>query len=80
MRDTTGCAGLLLARLVRVSREGGEQANRGALETELDRFNDELQGLIKILQNGNGDDIRTWLEDAANDRNQILKLNAFLKR
>lgn len=54
--------------------------NRAALETELVRFNEELQGLIAILRSGNGDDIRNWLEDAANDRNQILKLNRFLKR
>ncbi len=53
--------------------------NRGALETELDRFHEELQGLIAILRGGNGDDIRKWLEDAAADRNQILKLNRFLK-
>jgi len=54
--------------------------NRAALEAELDRFHEELQGLIKILRSGNGDDIRNWLEDAAADRNQILKLNRFLKR
>lgn len=54
--------------------------NRTALEAELNRFNEELQGLIKILHDGNGDDIRKWLEDAADDRNQILKLNKFLKR
>jgi len=54
--------------------------NRAALEAELDRFNEELQGLIEILRSGNGDDIRNWLEDAAADRNQILKLNRFLKR
>jgi cyclohexadieny/prephenate dehydrogenase len=54
--------------------------NRSALETELDRFHEELQGLIKILRSGNGDDIRAWLEDAAADRNQILNLNRFLKR
>jgi prephenate dehydrogenase len=54
--------------------------NRAALEKELDRFNAELQGLIGILRSGNGDDIRKWLEDAADDRNEILKLNRFLKR
>lgn len=54
--------------------------NRSALEAELNQFNEELQGLITILHSGNGDDIRTWLEDAADDRNQILKLNKFLKR
>ncbi len=54
--------------------------NRAALETELDRFNEELQGLIKILRGGNGDDIRTWLEGATKDRNQILELNRFLNR
>jgi len=54
--------------------------NRAALEAELDRFHEELQGLIEILRSGNGDDIRKWLEDAAADRNQILKLNRFLKK
>ncbi len=54
--------------------------NRAALEAELGRFNGELQGLIKILRDGNGDDIRKWLEGAAEDRNEILKLNKFLKR
>lgn len=54
--------------------------NRAALEAELGRFHEELQGLIQILHDGNPDDIRTWLENAANDRNQILKLNQFLKR
>jgi prephenate dehydrogenase len=54
--------------------------NRSALEAELNRFHDELQGLIAILRSGNGDDIRQWLEDAAADRNEILKLNNFLKR
>ncbi len=54
--------------------------NRAALEAGLDRFHEELQGLIKILRGGNQDDIRKWLEDAAADRNQILKLNRFLKR
>ena len=53
--------------------------NRAALEAELDRFHEELQGLIKILRSGNGTDIRNWLETAANDRNQILVLNRFLK-
>lgn len=54
--------------------------NRQALEAELDRFHEELQGLIHILRNGNGDDIRKWLEDARDDRDEILKLNRFLKR
>lgn len=54
--------------------------NRAALEAELGRFHEELQGLIEILHDGNQDDIRKWLEDAATDRNQILKLNRFLKR
>jgi prephenate dehydrogenase len=54
--------------------------NRAALEAELDRFHEELQGLIAILRSGNSDDIRRWLEQAASDRNQILKLNRFLKR
>lgn len=54
--------------------------NRAALETELDRFNEELQGLIKILRSGNGEDIRAWLEGARNDRDEILKLNRFLKK
>jgi len=54
--------------------------NRAALEAELGRFHEELQGLIEILHDGNGEDIRTWLEGAATDRNQILKLNQFLKR
>ncbi len=54
--------------------------NRAALEAELNRFNEELQGLIQILRTGKGDDIRTWLEDARDDRDEILKLNKFLKR
>ena len=54
--------------------------NRAALETELERYHEELQGLIKILRSGNGDDIRKWLEEAAADRNKILQLNRFLKR
>jgi prephenate dehydrogenase len=54
--------------------------NRAALENELDRFHEELQGLIGILRGGNQDDIRTWLEEAAGDRNRILTLNRFLKR
>ncbi|MBN2685437.1 MAG: prephenate dehydrogenase [Pontiellaceae bacterium] len=54
--------------------------NRAALEAELDRFHEELRGLIHILRNGNGDDIRRWLNEAADDRNQILNLNRFLKR
>ncbi len=54
--------------------------NRAALEAELDRFHEELQGLIHILRGGNGDDIRRWLEEAADDRNQILQMNRFLKR
>ncbi|HEY5654090.1 MAG TPA: prephenate dehydrogenase [Pontiella sp.] len=54
--------------------------NRAALEFELDRFHEELQGLIKILRSGKSDDIRMWLEEAAADRNKILKLNRFLKR
>ena len=54
--------------------------NRLALEAELARFHEELQGLIHILRSGNGDDIRQWLEEAATARNRILKLNRFLKR
>jgi len=54
--------------------------NRAALETELDRFHAELKGLIDILRDGNEGDIRQWLEEAADARNQILKLNRFLKR
>ncbi len=53
--------------------------NRAALEAELDRFHEELQGLIHILRGGNGDDIRKWLDAAAADRNEILRLNRFLK-
>lgn len=53
---------------------------RAAFEAGLDRFHEELQGLIKILRGGNGDDIRKWLEEAAADHNQILNLNRFLKR
>lgn len=54
--------------------------NRAALEAELDRFHEELQGLINILRSGNSNDIRQWLENAAADRDEILKLNKFLKR
>ncbi len=54
--------------------------NRVALEAELDRFNEELQGLIGILRGGDSDDIRKWLQEAAAARNEILKLNRFLKR
>ena len=53
--------------------------NRAALETELDRFHVELQGLIHILRSGNQDDIRHWLEEAAETRNQVLQKNRFLK-
>lgn len=53
--------------------------NRAALETELDRFHEELRGLITILRSGDGNDIRNWLEEAAQARNEILKLNRFLK-
>ncbi|HEY5621315.1 MAG TPA: prephenate dehydrogenase/arogenate dehydrogenase family protein, partial [Pontiella sp.] len=53
--------------------------NRAALESELNRFHEELRGLITILQSGNSDDIRKWLEEAAAARNSILKLNRFLK-
>lgn len=55
-------------------------SNRAALEAELDRFHEELQGLIRILREGNSDDIRKWLEEAAFVRNQILKMNRFLKK
>lgn len=54
--------------------------NRAALEAELCRFHAELRGLIDILRDGDGDDIRKWLEDARDDRDEILKLNRFLKR
>ena len=52
--------------------------NRAALEVELGRFHGELEGLISVLQNGNGEAIRRWLEEGAVARNQILKLNRFL--
>lgn len=54
--------------------------NRVALENELNRFHDELWGLIQVLRDGNQDDIKRWLEEAADDRNRILELNRFLKR
>ena len=54
--------------------------NRSALEAELNTFHEELQGLINILRQGNSDDIRTWLEEAAEQRNLILQHNKFLKR
>ena len=54
--------------------------NRAALETELDRFHEELRGLIEILRGGDGADIRKWLEDARDDRDEILNLNRFLKK
>lgn len=53
--------------------------NRVALEAELDHFHGELQGLLDILRNGNSDDIRRWLEEAADQRNVILSENRFLK-
>ena len=52
--------------------------NRSALEAELNRFHGELQGLISILREGNSDDIRRWLEEAASLRNRILNENRFL--
>jgi prephenate dehydrogenase len=53
--------------------------NRAALEAELERFHQELQGLISILRSGDGADIRRWLEEGAADRDQILQFNRFLK-
>ena len=53
--------------------------NRAPLEAELDRFHEELQGLIAILRSGNQDDIRRWLEEAAATRDAILQQNRFLK-
>ncbi len=53
--------------------------NRAPLEAALDRFHDELQGLIAILRGGNQADIRRWLEEAAASRNQVLNHNRFLK-
>lgn len=53
--------------------------NRAALEAELGRFHEELQGLIHILHQGDGADIRRWLEEAAARRDQILHENRFLK-
>ncbi|MBC8206830.1 MAG: prephenate dehydrogenase/arogenate dehydrogenase family protein [Kiritimatiellaeota bacterium] len=53
--------------------------NRAPLEAELDRFHEELQGLIAILRSGNQGDIRRWLEEAAATRNAILQQNRFLK-
>ena len=54
--------------------------NRAALEAELDRFHEELRGLIQILRGGNQADIRNWLEDARDDRDEILQVNRFLKK
>ena len=53
--------------------------NRAPLEAELDRFHEELQGLISILRSGNQDDIRRWLEEASAVRNAVLQQNRFLK-
>lgn len=53
--------------------------NRAPLEAELDRFNEELQGLIAILRSGNQADIRHWLEQATASRDTILKQSRFLK-
>lgn len=52
--------------------------NRAPLEAELDRFHEELQGLITILRSGNQADIRRWLEEAAASRQSVLKQNRFL--
>ena len=54
--------------------------NRAALERELDRFHEQLEGLIRILREGNSEDIRRWLTESAEARNQLLTLNHFLKR
>lgn len=53
--------------------------NRRALERELNHFHQELKGLIDILQHGDGEAIRQWLEQAAQDRNQMLQKSQFLK-
>jgi prephenate dehydrogenase len=53
--------------------------NRAPLETELDRFHEELQGLIAILRGGNQADIRRWLEEAAAARNAVIQQSRFLK-
>ena len=53
--------------------------NREALEAELNHFHEELQGLISILRGGDRSDIRRWLEEGAEARNQMLNLNRFLK-
>ena len=52
--------------------------NRVSLEAELDHFRGELEGLISILREGNQTDIRSWLEQGAADRDQILEQNRFL--
>ena len=53
--------------------------NRAPLEAELDRFHEELQGLIAILRSGNQKDIRRWLEEASAIRNAVLQQNRFFK-
>jgi prephenate dehydrogenase len=53
--------------------------NRSVLETELDHFHKQLQGLIDILRSGNQNDIRRWLEEAAAMRDSTLQQNRFLK-
>jgi prephenate dehydrogenase len=54
--------------------------NRVPLATELEHFHDELKSLIQILREGNSNDIRQWLQEAASARNQIIQLNQFLKK
>ena len=54
--------------------------NRVALAQELEHFHDELKSLIQILREGNSNDIRQWLQEAASARNQIMQLNQFLKK
>jgi prephenate dehydrogenase len=53
--------------------------NRKALAEELTRFHAELTGLMEILRQGNSQDIREWLVQAADARNAILQANPFLK-
>lgn len=74
-KDTTRVASGSVAMWVDII-----DTNRTALEAELDRFHEELQGLIGILRAGKSDDIRNWLEEAAAARDEILKLNRFLTR
>ena len=54
------------------------ESNREVLQEKLIRFQDELSGLLMLLDSGSHTEMETWLREAARQRNKIVENSRYI--